>query len=244
MIELKQKTEDYHGCLVCGDDLITFSKPRKMQCAFCGTIAEATSHCNQMHYVCDKCQHLSATEIVKSICMQSHKTDPVSLAVEIMRSPAIKMHGPEHHMIVPSVLLTCINNKYHTVQDLAAKIDLAEEIAMERAPVCSYDLNMCGAAIGTGVFLELYTGLNPEDEDEWSLPNQIIAKSLKIIAEKKGPRCCKRDTYISLLAAIDFLAEKFAIELPASEARCTFSNRNNSCMREDCDFYNIGYSLV
>lgn len=243
MIEIKQKT-DYKGCLVCGDDIITFSKPREMQCAFCGKIVEATSHCNQMHYVCDDCQHLSASEVVKSICLKSHKTDPISLAVEIMRSPAIKMHGPEHHMIVPSVLLTCINNKYHSIENLKEKIELAETLAMERVPVCSYDLKMCGAAIGTGVFLEIYMDLDTRDEDEWSLPNQIIAESLKVIAEQKGPRCCKRDTYISLQGAVKFLADKFAIELPQSEARCTFSNRNKSCMQEDCNFYNIGFSLV
>lgn len=244
MIEIKQKNTDYTGCLVCGDDLITFSKPREMQCAFCGKIVEATSHCVQMHYVCDSCSHLSAREVVKSICLKSHKTDPISLAVEIMHSPAIKMHGEEHHMIVPSVLLTCINNKYHSIENLEEKIELAERLAMERVPVCSYDLKMCGAAIGTGVFLEIYMGIEPREEDEWSLPNQMIAESLKVIAEQKGPRCCKRDTYISLQGSIDFLFEKFAIELPKSEARCTFSNRNTSCMREDCNFYNIANSLV
>ena len=243
MIEIKQKT-DYEGCLVCGDALISFTKPVEMHCVFCGKTSLATSHCNQMHFVCDECQHLASTEIVKNVCLRSKKTDPISLAVEIMHSPAIKMHGPEHHFLVPAVLMTCINNKYHTIDNLAEKIDLAESIAFERVPVCSFDLKMCGAAIGTGIFLELYENIDSRNEDEWSLPNQIIARSLKRIGEIDGPRCCKRDSYFSLHEAIDFLYEKFAIELPRSEAKCTFSLRNNSCKREDCQFYNIGYSLV
>jgi len=243
MIELNQKSE-YEGCLICGEELISFSKSVDMHCVFCGKTEKATTHCNQMHFVCDDCQHLSASDVVKSICLKSTKHDPISLAVEIMRSPAIKMHGPEHHFMVPAVLLTCVNNKYHNVENLAEKIDLAERIAHERVPICSYDLKMCGASIGTGVFLELYEGLDTHYEDEWSLPNQMIAASLKKIGENKGPRCCKRDTYISLQGAVDFLYEKFAIELPRSEAKCTFSLRNNSCMREECNFYNIGFSLV
>lgn len=244
MIEIKQKNTNYEGCLFCGEPLVSFPNPIEMHCIFCGSVSPAGSHCTQMHYVCDECSTISSVEIVKSFCLKSKKTDPISLAVEIMRSPAIKMHGPEHHFLVPAVLFTCINNKYHTIDNLEEKIELARSIAHERVPICSLDLKMCGAAIGTGVFLELYTNLDTRLEDEWSLPNQMIAKSLKRIGEIEGPRCCKRDCYISLQEAVDFLYEKYAIELPKSEAKCTFSLRNNSCLRDDCQFYNIGYSIA
>ena len=243
IIEIQTGTT-YEGCLLCGEALVNFSDAIEMKCAFCGKIEKATSHCTEMHFVCDVCQHLTAGDVVQSICLNSKHTDPIALAVEIMSSPAVKMHGPEHHFIVPAVLMTCMNNKHGDFPDLKERIDFVRKIATETVPTCSYDLRTCGAAIGTGIFLEMLNNHDADTEDEWSLSKNIVSDSLDKIAESGGPRCCKRDTYLALEASIAFLRDKYAIDLPQSQAKCTFSLRNNSCKREDCNFYNMSFSLV
>ena len=35
------------------------------------------------------------------------------MAIEIMKSPMINMHGPEHHFLVPAVLIT----SYYNIKD-------------------------------------------------------------------------------------------------------------------------------
>ncbi len=242
-LEVINKTEE-EVCLFCGFDEVKMETSQEMQCVFCGEISDAMSICVNNHYVCDNCKRLTPNELIKKVCMNTKKTDPISLAVEIMGSPAIKMHGPEHHFIVPAVLLTCINNAFGSIENLKEKIDMAEKRANETVPTCSFNLGTCGAAIGTGIFLSIYTNQNPRSEDEWSLANSIIASSLKRVADSGGPRCCKRDTYIAIEEAVDFLRDKFAVYLPISTAKCTFSLRNRSCGREECNFYNLSFSLV
>jgi hypothetical protein len=198
-----------------------------------------------LHFVCEKCSNITPFQFIKSKCINYRGNDPIALAIEIMNSPIIKMRGPEHHFIVPAVLLTCTHNLSGNPADLNAKLELVEKkVLNEIQSNCTWSFGNCGAAIGTGIFLSLFENLNSETDSEWYSSNSIIAESLRRVAESHAPRCCKRDTYISLETAAEFLLTKYNIHLPLSEGRCTFSLRNNSCGKEDCEFYNIGYSIA
>jgi hypothetical protein len=198
-----------------------------------------------MHFICENCSSTPPYQFIKKTCLKYKDNDPMALAVEIMNSPIIKMRGPEHHFIVPAVLLTCTHNLSGNPADLEEKLDLAENrVKNEIQSNCTWSFGNCGAAIGTGIFLSIFEDHKPGTDTEWYSSNSIIAESLKRIAESRGPRCCKRDTYISLEAAAEFLLTKYNIILPLTEGKCTFSLRNNSCGREDCEFYNIGYSIA
>ncbi len=161
-----------------------------------------------------------------------------------MASPAIKMHGPEHHFITPAVLLTVMANFTEEKQNLAEKIERAEEIAIKTAPTCSWHLGTCGAALGASIFLMIWKGLDPVEQSSWDEGNIIVANSLKRIAQLGSPRCCKRDTYIAIEETVEYLREKYNITLPVSEAKCNFSLRNRSCKREDCIYFNLKFALV
>ena len=61
-------------------------------------------------FVCDAC-HSYGTYIPVIIALRSStEKDPLLLLEEIMDLPSVHMHGPEHHAIVPSVLLTALRN--------------------------------------------------------------------------------------------------------------------------------------
>lgn len=232
-------------CIMCGEETHRSGEIRERRCDFCGDIKSIPVECDNFHCLCVDCLALTPNNFIRTMCLKYKGIDPIELAVDIMNSPVIKMHGAEHHFIVPAVMFTCIHNLTSSTESLAEKLDIVERRAIVETPrACSYDLGTCGAAIGTGVFLSIYLKRELVDEDAWSLSNTIIAESLRVVADSGGPRCCKRDTYLSLEAAVNFMKEKFAIELPVSKAKCTFSLRNKTCKHEECQFYNMSNSLV
>jgi hypothetical protein len=243
-IEIYNSSEN-KGCLLCGAKIVKAKSILQMRCEICGGTFDSSYHCTDMHYICENCSTTPPYQFIKNTCINYKGNDPIALAVEIMNSPIIKMRGPEHHFIVPAVLLTCIHNLTGNPADLIEKLDFTENrVKNEIQTNCTWSFGNCGAAIGTGIFLSVYENLKHDSDSEWYSSNSIIAQSLKRIAESQGPRCCKRDTYISLESAAEFLLTKYNINLSLSEGKCSFSLRNNSCGREDCEFYNIGFSIA
>ena len=236
---------EHKTCILCGEDIHERTTVIDRLCDFCGQTKAVSVECENSHCICQDCIALSSIDYITAMCLKYKGIDPIELAVDIMNSPSINMHGAEHHYIVPAVLTVCLHNHSNSDEPLKDKLKIIENRAMSETPdKCSYDLGTCGAALGTGVFLSSYLKRELKDEDEWSLTNTIISESLKTVVDSGGPRCCKRDTYLSLQTAISFLKDRFAIELPLSQAKCTFSLRNRTCKHEDCQFYNISNSLV
>lgn len=239
-----RKIQDEVGCAICGYEFIEFPNAIELQCNLCGAKTTTNSYCVQHHFICDNCLDLDVYGFIISVCLRSNSIDPLGLAVQIMNSPLVKMHGPEHHFIVPAVLLTCTHNFSKSNENLRDLLEKAKINATKSAPDCSFHKGYCGASIGAGIFLNMLTNQDPDSENEWSEANKLIALCVNRIDSSPGPRCCKRDTYLTLEETIKYLKLKYAILLPITEAKCTFSLRNKSCGREDCNFYNIGWSLV
>ena len=51
-----------------------------------------------------------------------------------------------------------------------------------------------------------------------------------------GPRCCKRDSFLSVLAAVDFVKEHFGLEMEKPDVVCTYASQNNQCIGKRCPF--------
>jgi len=63
------------------------------------------------------------------------------------------------------------------------------------------------------------------------------SKSLMEIGNIDGPRCCKRNSFLSILTAIDYAADNFGIYMKKSNIQCNYSNKNNQCIENKCPFY-------
>ncbi len=90
--------------------------------------------------------------------------------------------------------------------------------------------------ISTGIFVSVISGSTPLTEKPFGLANRMTAKSREAIGGIGGPRCCKRDSYLSLLQAIDFVKEHFGVEMEKPEIICGFSACNNQCIGKRCPF--------
>ena len=96
------------GCLICGNEIIVESKEVEHTCAICNKKFISSTICSNGHYVCDKC-HSNSTEFI-NLLLNSKESDPTILFSQIENLPSVHMHGPEHHIIVPCVLLTAYKN--------------------------------------------------------------------------------------------------------------------------------------
>jgi hypothetical protein len=226
------------NCLICGAELKYETQPSKMRCYLCQDEYESNAECLNGHFVCDKCHSLQASEIISHFCINSESQDPLEMAVRLMKSPKINMHGPEHHFLVPAVLLSAYYNFKNDPAMKEEKIKLAQKRAANvLGGFCGF-YGDCGSAVGTGIFISLITGANPLSKQEWTLSNLMTAKSLLSVASIGGPRCCKRTSFLSIIEACDFLAEHFGVVLPVNkDLKCKFSPLNKECLKSDCPFY-------
>ncbi len=235
------------SCVLCGETLEHLSKNiENVHCDNCRQIKPASARCKMGHVICNDCLNETVFEFVKNKCLAYKGNDPIELVVEIMNSPLVNMHGPEHHYILPSVMLTVTPKNKLSNKTLKELLEIADErISKEVCVDCSTATETCGAAMGAGIFIEIINGLNEKKDDKLNnLSKELTDKCFAKIKEHGGPKCCKRDTYFSIQTSIDFLKEKYGITLPQSKAKCTFSLRNKSCGLEKCIFYNLANSLV
>ena len=227
------------GCLVCGDRLEYGTVPGRATCYFCGDSYETETICPQGHFVCDRCHRAPAEEIISAYCSSTAETDPTAITRTLMDTPQVKMHGPEHHFLVPAALIASYCNVTKKPDLKSRKIEQAHSRAeLVKGGFCGSHGD-CGAAVGTGIFVSLVTGATPLSREEWRLSNLVTAKSLEAIALHGGPRCCKRNAFLAIMAAADFVKEHLGVSLPIKKPiQCTYSPLNAECLMADCPFYN------
>lgn len=233
-----------NDCLICGSELEYLNPREKLSCYFCQEPVMTDVCCINKHYVCDKCHSSGANDLIERYCIRSRKTDPVLMASEIMHSKSITMHGPEHHFLVPAVLLSAYYNL--KIQDGHPALMAEKEKKIREARIRSDKVlggfcgfyGACGAAIGSGIFISLVTSATPLSVQEWGLSNMVTSKCLYTIACAGGPRCCKRDTFLALIDAVEFVNENLATDIKTTAGiHCDFSEYNHECLKFGCQFY-------
>lgn len=234
------------GCLVCGAPLERFAAPRTLPCAVCGAERGADAACAAGHSVCDACHAGTANDWIERRAAATLDTDPVRLANDIMHSPLVAMHGPEHHFLVPAALLAA----YHNARDARATKGEAAGFAARAAAIAKARARAeivpggfcglqgtCGAAIGAGIFASVVTSATPLSRAEWGLANELSAEVLGAIAGLGGPRCCKRDVYVALGTARRFAAARLGVAMADDRPIvCEFAALNRECALTPCPY--------
>ena len=158
----------------------------------------------------------SSVDPVVALCMEETSRNPIEILEKLMSQPDCPMHGPTHHVLVGAALLTAYNN---CLPD-SNKLNLEEALA---------EMRERGEQVPGG-------RNTPFSTDTWRLCNLMTARALEQVAENGGPRCCKRDSYLSVLTAIDFVKENLGVEMVKPEVHCTRSQINEQCIGKKCPF--------
>jgi len=226
------------GCLICGKELLYAQISEEKICYYCGNESTGNVNCPDDHFICDTCHSSSANDLIETFCNHTDLIDPMEIAIILMHNTSITMHGPEHHYLVPAVLLAAYVNSNKDLNINKASVLRIAKLRASKVPggFCGTHGN-CGAGVGTGIFISIITGSTPLAKEEWKLGNTMTAKSLLAIAEQGGPRCCKRDSFIAISTSAEFLEKHFNTKLPVSKVVCEFSGRNKQCLFEMCDYF-------
>ncbi len=228
------KPTNHNECLICGDSLTYSEHAREMKCLLCGRLEKSNCSCLQGHYICNQC-HSKGMENIIAVCLQEESMDPVGILTRLMKLPFCHTHGPEHHVLVGAALLTACHNagkQFNLQQALQEMLERGKSVP---GGACGF-WGACGAGISTGMAVSILLEATPLSRGEWKLANGMTSKALRNISSVNGPRCCKRDSFFALQAAIDFLQEHLGIKLNRQDIICFFSNRNNQCLGGECPF--------
>ena len=231
-------------CEICGKEL-TYLSPsdarKTLQCHFCGKKFDVNTYCENGHYICDECNAKDAKEITIEYLKKTTLTDPFRMADEIMQHPKFRIYGPEHHFLVPSVILTALKNS-KVKKPNGKEVDFNDVLeGVKRGATipggyCGF-FGTCGSGIGTGITVSIFTEANPSKDKERTLANKMTARVLTYVADDLE-HCCKRSLKYAICEALDFLNEHFKIEpkLDFSPEACIFSEKNPKCEQAKCLF--------
>jgi hypothetical protein len=227
--------ESVNNCGVCARPLVYATESVTKTCALCGKEEKTNIYCPSGHYVCDSCHSKAAIEVLKNVLARSKSTNPAEILEQVMAHPSVPMHGPEHHVIVPAVIIAAIRNAGYPVPEGA--IDKALERASKVPGGWCGLYGDCGAAVGIGIAVSVLTNATPLTGKERGLALGATALALSKLLDDQ-PRCCKRSSRIAVEAAVNYLEDKLGIKLGQSKLiPCAYTIRNQQCAKGECPYY-------
>lgn len=220
--------------MICKAPLEYLNEDIPMECAICHKKERSKTRCINGHYICNEC-HTKGIDSIFVVCLAETSKNPVEILNKMMKLPFCHMHGPEHHIMVGAALLTAYKNSGGNIDLPKALTEMKNRGQSVPRGACGF-WGACGAGISSGMFISIISGSTPLAREPFGLSNRMTAKSLNAIGSVGGPRCCKRDSYLSILSAIEFVKEYFGIEMEKAEILCEFFSKNNQCLGKDCPF--------
>ena len=191
----------------------------KEECLICGAPLEYLETDVQM-----QCEICRKKELAKTRCINGHYV-----------CSDCHMHGPEHHVMVGAALLTAYHNAGGDIALSDALMEMLRRGKSVPGGACGF-WGACGAGISTGMFVSIISGSTPLTDEPFALSHKMTAAALGQIGEIGGPRCCKRDSFLSILTAIDFVKEHFGVAMQKPEVVCRYAAQNNQCIGKRCPF--------
>ncbi len=229
-------------CLICKAPLEYLDTDEIMECELCHKKQSSKTRCINGHFVCDEC-HTSGMDEIISICFNSKSKNPLEIMEEMMSIPSCHMHGPEHHTMVGSALLTAYKNAGGNIDLKSSLYEMQKRGKQVPGGACGF-WGACGAGVSTGMYVSIALKSTPLAKESWGLSNQMTSRALDAIGKNGGPRCCKRDSYLAIIEAIKFTSEKLAVNMEQKQVTCSRFSMNNQCIQEKCPFHNISKKKV
>lgn len=229
------RTDKKKNCKICGKPLIYYPAEKRMECQVCHQTKPANAACEAGHFVCDEC-HSGGGAAILTLLRQSDEKNPIALLHQVFKLEDVHLHGPEHHSIVPCVLITAFHNSGGPIDYENSLLEAWKRGQKIPGGACGF-LGVCGAAAGAGVFASIVSESTPLNSEKWAVPQRLTASCLEAIAAVGGPRCCKRTSRIAIECAAAFSEKEFGVSMPISRPSCAYWTWNNECIRQRCPFF-------
>lgn len=170
-------------------------------------------------------------------CLQEKSKNPVEIFYNIAHKDFVRIHGPEHHILDGASLLTAFYNAGGNI-DLQESLNELMRRGLQMPGATCGMWGVCGAVSSMGAAMSIIDKTGPlSKDDSWGKHMEFTSSALCSLAKVGGPRCCKRDAFLSFQKAIEYVNENYDVELQNNEIKCNFSNMNEQCIKERCPFY-------
>ena len=131
-------------------------------------------------------------DIIDKACISAFEAgepfSAFSLCETIMDDPALPMHCPYHHYLIPAVLITAAcKTSGEPIEMLQKRLKTARERAGTVPGGCCGQFGCCGAAVGAGIFACVWQGSTPLSKTGWAAGNEMTARCLSAIASVEAP---------------------------------------------------------
>lgn len=164
--------------------------------------------------------------------------DPIEIVVHLMEMEGISMHGPEHHFLDGAAFLKAYDNAGGHLDLPFSLAELKKRSLMMPGAMCGY-WGVCGSVSSVGASLSIIHKVSPiSDSSFYKDDMEFSSLVLKRMSEIGGPRCCKRNAFISLSIGADFVKEKYGVPMAfPKEIGCEFVKNNPQCLYMKCPFF-------
>ena len=103
--------------------------------------------------------------------------------------------------------------------------------------MCGY-WGVCGSVASLGAVFSIIDKTGPLSDDEcYKRHMEYTSNVIKYMSKIGGPRCCKRNAFISILEGVKYAKRYYGIELELEEVACEFTSFNKECIKDRCPFY-------
>lgn len=225
-----------HNCMVCKTPLVYGGVEQTQICHYCGETKPTSVTCKEGHYVCDACHSKEALAVIEHICATSKEKDMLKLFKHIRSHPSIPKHGPEHHAMVPAIIVTAYKNSGGNVPENALKTALSRGSGIIGGS-CGF-LGMCGAASGVGIGFAIILQSSPVTTTSRQAAQQVTHAVLGEIATYKAARCCNREVWTALSIASKLSKKFLHVNLEAmADFKCDQKKFNQYCYGKQCPMF-------
>jgi MoaA/NifB/PqqE/SkfB family radical SAM enzyme/SAM-dependent methyltransferase len=224
------------GCLVCGAPLVYLTALEDKACARCGSVKPANALCEEGHFVCDACHVQDPKALIRTICTSTRETDMIRLLEEVRSDARFPMHGPEHHALVPAVILATYRNLGGEISenDISTGIDRGLSIP---GGSCGF-MGICGAAVGVGTAFSIILEASPLTPKPRRAVQMVLSEVIGALAAYDAARCCRRESILCLREAARLSEGLLPVRLRAEEnSPCGQHHRNEECIRAGCPLF-------
>ena len=174
--------------------------------------------------------------ITKEVLTKTSK-NPIEIVKEIMHKDFVNIHGPEHHFLDGAAFLTAYKNAGGDI-DLDETLGILQERTVKMPGAMCGQWGICGSVASIGAALSIIHKVGPlSDSDYYSDDMKYTSSVLSVMAEIGGPRCCKRNAFLSISKAVQFVKEKYGIEMELGNIVCEFNDLNEQCIEDRCPFH-------
>ena len=224
------------NCMVCQSELVYSTRETELSCHYCGEKKLGSVTCKEGHYVCDACHSTEALAVIEHLCEHSTEQDMLKLFYTIREHPSIPKHGPEHHAMVPAIIVSAYKNSGGKIPPNALKTALSRGSSIIGGS-CGF-LGICGAASGVGIAFAIILESTPVASKARSSAQKVTHAVLGEIAQYEAARCCNREVWTALSIASKLSENFLHVKLLAQmEVKCNQKKFNQYCYGKECPIF-------